>query len=361
MHCPKCGTQNPDDAQVCSSCNLEIPKSQGGTGKIIPKMSSLAIAAFVLGILGLFSCGLTAIPAIVLGIISFILIEKSGGKLTGSKFAVWGVVLPVVLSCAIVVPGILKMRKIAFQMFCATNLAEIGMSMLTYANDFDNKFPRSGGKDSVWMGRILDWRAKNRFDAYGLADDGSGGQGSITSCFYLLIKYSYQPPQKAFVCRGDAGVTAFNPADEGVGGQELVDFWDFGSEPTRHCSYSYHMPFGRYVLTKSSESGMAVVADRNPLQDSPAATAKPWPGIYNPAGGRKAVKYGNAITHQEDAQNVLFMDFHVGQEKRPFCGINDDNIYTSWDGGDIRIGAPPIIGRSGPQDRLDSLLVHDGP
>jgi hypothetical protein len=119
------------------------------------------------------------------------------------------------------------------------------------------------------------------------------------------------------------------------------------------------MPFGLYALTTSSEPGMAVAADRNPWQDSPAATAKEYPGVFNPDGGRETVKYGNAIAHQEDAQNVLFMDIHVGQEKASFCGINDDNIYTFWDGGDIRRGSTPAIG-SAPQDRLDSLLVHDG-
>ena len=104
---------------------------------------------------------------------------------------------------------------------------------------------------------------------------------------------------------------------------------------------------------------MAVAADRNPWMDSPGATAKVFPGTYAPDGGKEAVTYGNAIAHQGDAQNVLFLDIHVGQEKRPFCGINDDNIYTLWDGGDIRIGTPPKIG-SEPQGRLDSLLVHDG-
>jgi len=55
----------------------------------------------------------------------------------------------------------------------------------------------------------------------------------------------------------------------------------------------------------------------------------------------------------------LFLDIHVSQEKRPFCGINDDNIYTLWDGGDIRKGQMPVIGDV-PGGRLDSLLVHDG-
>jgi hypothetical protein len=105
---------------------------------------------------------------------------------------------------------------------------------------------------------------------------------------------------------------------------------------------------------------MAVAADRNPLQDSPAASAKQWPGIFDPDGGKEYVKYGNAIAHQEDAQNVLFLDIHIGQEKRPFCGINDDNIYTYWNGGDIREGGAPTLGVNPLQERLDSLLVTDG-
>ena len=81
--------------------------------------------------------------------------------------------------------------------------------------------------------------------------------------------------------------------------------------------------------------------------------------LFVPEGGREAVKVGNANQHQEDGQNVLFLDSHVGFEKNPYAGINDDNIYTYWDGGDVRRGAPPVLG-STPQDRTDSLLVHDG-
>jgi len=198
----------------------------------------------------------------------------------------------------------------------------------------------------------------NRFEAYGVAPAGTGGTANISSCFYLLVKYAEVTP-KSFICKGDSGTSEFKPADDGAGNLDLIALWDFGLEPETHCSYSYHMPFGLYALTTSSEPGMAVAADRNPLQDSPAATHKTWPGTFLPEGGKDAVKYGNAIAHQEDAQNVLFLDVHVGQEKRAFCGINDDNIYTYWDGGDIRIGAAPTIG-SVPGDRLDSLLVNDG-
>jgi hypothetical protein len=36
------------------------------------------------------------------------------------------------------------------------------------------------------------------------------------------------------------------------------------------------------------------------------------------------------------------MDNHVSFMKEPFCAVNDDNIYTFWNQGDIRIGSYPI-------------------
>jgi hypothetical protein len=250
-------------------------------------------------------------------------------------------------------------------MVCGTNLSGIGKAMLNYANDYEDELPRAGGRNSVWSAQIPQWDATNRFNAYGVSATGDGGQATISSCFYLLVKYAEVTP-KSFICKGDSGTTEFKPADDGAGNRDLIDLWDFGpfvsatDNASNHCSYSYHMPFGLYALTTSSEPGMAVAADRNPWQASPAASAKQMGSVgFNPDGGKEAVKAGNAIAHQEDAQNVLFLDIHVGQMKNPFCGINDDNIYTFWDGGDIRIGSPPITGASEPGDRLDSLLVHD--
>jgi hypothetical protein len=57
------------------------------------------------------------------------------------------------------------------------------------------------------------------------------------------------------------------------------------------------------------------------------------------------------------------MDIHVNFEKRATCGINDDNIYTSWTDTSQpgkELGATPIPGVSMPAQRLDSLVVHDG-
>jgi len=232
----------------------------------------------------------------------------------------------------------------------------IGKAMLVYASDYDGEFPRVGGRNTIWSSRIQNWLADNRFVAYGLNIDGTGGYATITASFYLLVKYAELKPE-SFICKGDTGATEFRPADNGHGDRELVDLWDFGIEPRVHCSYSYHMPYGTYALTTTSEPGMAVAADPNPWIMAPAADPKDIAG-FDPDGGEEAVKIGNAITHNEDGQNVLFIDRHVSFEKRCFCGINDDNIYTYWDGPDIRRGAVPVRG-SQPADRLDCFLVND--
>ncbi len=269
------------------------------------------------------------------------------------------VIAIIALLMGILMPALARVRQIAFRMVCGTNLSGIGKAMLIYSNDYDDELPRAGGRNAQWGGPVQ-WMADNRFMAYGVSPDGSGGVGTITSCFYLLVKYAEVTP-KSFICKGDSGTQEFKPADDGAGNLELIDLWDFGLDPIKRCSYSYHMPFGLYALTTSSEPGMAVAADRNPWIESPAADGKADRfANFIPEGSREQVNVGNAIAHQEDGQNVLFMDTHVGFEKNSYCAINDDNLYTFWSGGDIRKGALPIP-LSEPFDRLDSYVVHDFP
>jgi len=251
-----------------------------------------------------------------------------------------------------------KSRADVYRVTCAQNLSVIGKAMMSYTNDYDGKLPRSGGSSSFYSPYILRWDGANQFEAFDLKSDGSGGHASISSCFYLLVKYSDVLP-KSFICPGDSGTTEFKLADAEADKKILVDLWDFGRFAFEHCSYSYHMQFGLYPLTTSCEPGMAVAADRNPWIRSPASRAKHFPNNFSPDGGREAVKAGNSISHEQEGQNVLFLDNHVNFEKRSFCGINDDNIYTYWYDGDIRIGYPAMPGESA--DSTDSLLIHDQP
>ena len=275
------------------------------------------------------------------------------------------VIAIIALLMGILMPALAKVRQIAFRMVCGTNLSGIGKAMMLYATDYDDEFPRAGGRTTKWAANIPDWLATNRFGAYGIGADGSGGVATITSSLYLLIKYADVTP-KSFICKSDSGVTEFNPIDKGVVDRDITQLWDFGpynsatDNPNYHCSYAYHLPFGRYALTTSSDPGLAVAADRSPWIKSPSADKKPFPGAYIAGGGTEAVKAGNSPAHQNDAQNVLYLDIHVDQAKTPACGINDDNIYTYQDGTDISLGSPPTQLTNQPQNREDSFLVNDG-
>ena len=369
MYCSECGKENPDNAQLCHSCNSVLTSSPTQGPAVSVKTSGMAIAAMVLGILSFFTLGLTALPALIFGIISLVIIEKSGGRITGRGFAIAGIVTPVLgllPLMGILLPALTRTRSVAYRPVCGTNLQGLGKAMLIYSNDYDDEYPRAGGINSTWGSHLgggpQGWMADNRFGASGIGSDGSGGMATVSSSLYLLVKYVEVTP-KSFICNKDSGATEFRPTEYATGDRRLIDLWDFGPNSSEHCSYAYHMPYGLYPLTLSSEPGMAVAADRNPWMKSPSSEGKSSSLLasYNPEGGREKVGIGNAITHQEDGQNVLFMDIHVSFEKVAFCGINDDNIYTfDLRDGEPRRGGYPIANVSEPTHRTDSFLVNDG-
>jgi hypothetical protein len=363
MNCPKCNRRNPDDAQICTSCSAVLNPAST-TERIFPKNSGLATASLILAILCPFTCGITAIPAMICGIISLILIDKSGGKITGRGFAIIGIVSPVIALFVIFVLFYLadNSKKIHPKVVCATNLSGIGRAMLVYNSDYEDLLPQAGGPGTIWQTKINNWRAKDRITAFNLNPDDTGGAATISSSLYLLVKYSEMSP-KSFCCPADRKTKPFKASDY-TSGMDDEDAWDFGPEPSKHCSYSYHMCYGSYPLSfATSQSGMAIAADRNPWLDPSAdTTGFKWDDNTKTTGSEniKGYQKGNAGHHKREGQNVLFVDAHVAFEKRPCCGVNDDNIYTYWNGPIIQQGAPPVIG-SQPADKLDSLLVNEPP
>ena len=122
------------------------------------------------------------------------------------------VIAIIALLMGILMPALARVRQLAFRMTCGTNLSGIGKAMLIYANDYEDELPRAGGRNTAW-GQVANWQAPSRVTAYGLtAADNSGGKASISSCFYLLVKYAEVTP-KSFICKGDSGTTEFKLAD----------------------------------------------------------------------------------------------------------------------------------------------------
>lgn len=386
MNCPKCGKENMNDSNNCFFCNTPFRETNTENEPVTVSVSKLAILAIALS----FCCMLFTMPvifainnpqiispkvtwvtqlfsishilfviSIIVGFVSLIRIEKSGGRITGRNFAVAGILLPVFIGLLPILYAMATYpRCVAFRMVCGTNLSGIGKAMLIYANDYHDEFPRAAGRNGIWKTQI-DYDAQLRNEAYGMDNFGTGGGATISASLYLLVKYAEVTP-KSFICNrtkdgGDKGVSEYKPPKN----TDLTNLWDFGPEPWKHCSYAYHIPYSSYTLTTSSEPGMAVAADRNPWM--PSVGWKPKKFVeFNPDGDRRLTNNGNTPCHQDEGQNVLYLDTHVNFENTSSCGVNEDNIYTSWNGTDIRKGKQPVFG-SEPEDRKDSLLVNDPP
>lgn len=285
------------------------------------------------------------------------------------------VIAIIALLMGILMPALARVRQLAFRMTCGSNLNGIGKAMLLYANDNDDELPRAAGRNALWGPTVFD--APTRALAYKVTStDGTGGSATIGSCFYLLVKFAEVTP-KSFLCKGDTGVSEFSVTATGATTTtpiELTSLWDFGSDPSKFCSYTYHAPWGNYALTTSSEPGFAVAADRNPYLAAPGGAVvktfvnqgvTPTVTFVGKTGDSTSQLYGNSIVHQEDGQNVMFLDTHVTFEKRAYCSLEDDNIYTvarTADKGDDLGVAPTYISAAGgtqPRSRKDSLLLHD--
>jgi prepilin-type N-terminal cleavage/methylation domain-containing protein/prepilin-type processing-associated H-X9-DG protein len=271
----------------------------------------------------------------------------------------------IALLMAILMPALAKVRSIAFRMTCGTNLSGIGKAILIYASDYEDEFPRAGLTPAVLDERgITDCMAVNSGISGWAADTRDlafeNGMATVSSCLYLLVKLADVTP-KSFICKSDADTTKFELADGFAPAAvppdfELINAWDFGpwkdkqDNADNRCSYAYHHPFSVFALTTSCEPGMAVAADSNPwmwhagmspVKNSGENGAYPGTnysrgpygskGIYDPYGDRDHIRYGNSVTHQEEGQNVLYLDGHVSFEKQPFCGVEEDNIYTAYD------------------------------
>jgi prepilin-type N-terminal cleavage/methylation domain-containing protein len=271
------------------------------------------------------------------------------------------VIAIIALLMSILMPALAQVRRLAQRIICATHLSAIGKAMLVYAEDNEQDFPRSGGRLSTLSntGKINNWHALTgnpspQAGAFG----GTADQiASVTSCFFLLIKYSDGIP-KIFNCAGDLNARVFDLSDwTGAGGgttalTDIRDAWDFGNGqegtlwPGQYVSYSYHMPFNWidggnsvcFALRSSESAASPVCSERNPYLDINAKSYLDAHGTQekpvkwdNSIGVIDVDKVRNAATHQREGQNVLYVDAHVEFESSPSCGVQNDLIWVPWE------------------------------
>jgi prepilin-type processing-associated H-X9-DG protein len=148
MYCPKCGAENTEDVKLCSACGEALATQAAGSAADA-KTSRLAITSLVLGISSILCAIVTAVPAIIFGIVSLVKINNSDGRLKGKGLAIAGIsvsavmliIFVVAMLLAILMPALARTKVMAERIVCGTNIKGLVTATMIYANDYDEKLP----------------------------------------------------------------------------------------------------------------------------------------------------------------------------------------------------------------------------
>jgi prepilin-type processing-associated H-X9-DG protein len=112
------------------------------------RTSGMAIASLVLGILGMFSCGVTALVGLILGFVAMGKVKRSNGTITGHGIALAGTIVSAIfllftvpMGAAIFLPALAKAKARAQSVQCMNNVHRLDIAIQSYAAEHDGQFP----------------------------------------------------------------------------------------------------------------------------------------------------------------------------------------------------------------------------
>ena len=148
---------NPVDS---SSINSGSPPSAAEAIQP-PKRCGLATASLVLGILGIFPCGVFGVIGLPLGITALVKIGRSNGRLKGNGLAIAGISCSTVALVGLVMqmflvatllPALSTARAAAMQAKVLSQARQLAAEATVYASDHDNQYPPADN----WVQALLD-------------------------------------------------------------------------------------------------------------------------------------------------------------------------------------------------------------
>jgi len=144
-----------------------LPGATAATGAPPPvptgapaKRSGMAVASLVLGILGVISCGATALVGLILGIIAMSKIRQSKGTLRGEGIALAGTIVSgvflflipfIAILASMLLPALAKAKERAQTIVCVNNMKQLSVAVRIYASDHNDQFPPA----ATWCDAIL--------------------------------------------------------------------------------------------------------------------------------------------------------------------------------------------------------------
>lgn len=118
-----------------------------GAATATGKTSALAVTSLVLGILGVFTCGATALFGLILGIVAMIKVSNSRGALRGQGLALAGTIVSAIfllllpVMAAMLLPALAAAKQKAMQISCMNNEKQLALAVMLYSGDHANHYP----------------------------------------------------------------------------------------------------------------------------------------------------------------------------------------------------------------------------
>jgi len=254
----------------------------------------------------------------------------------------------IALLISILLPSLNRARETANRVKCSSNLRQIALAMIMYANDNKGLFPRS--LDNATSTAGINYASAAASDSF------TGAETNSPATAMFMVMRNQDITAEAFICP-----STNDTKDTFGGGSNTAKVRSSFSSKT-NLSYSTQMPFmgtGTSVirLNNSLSSDYPILADMNPgiVGNTPIDNVN---AAYTAA--QNTMKDANSNNHDGDGQNVCYTDAHVEWFTSPFAGVQRntarDNIYTSDVESDNAVGTSGAVD-VGPTDSNDSVLL----
>jgi prepilin-type N-terminal cleavage/methylation domain-containing protein len=272
------------------------------------------------------------------------------------------------LLVSILLPSLGRAREQARRVSCASNLRQIGLAAVMYANENRGKFPRTYHKPGAALlnstkGGRDNGPADNPFSL--TQPEKPVGASNAAASLYLLLRGRYVT---ADVFRCPSNIMA-QPIDPGT----IDQCSNFPSPMRVYNSYSYAAQFPvqkaitagwRFDLSLPPEYPLA--SDISPGKGGRNYTTGDTQDVssvpYN--AGPKTLARANSNNHKNAGQQVVYVDGHVEWSTSPFCGPVKpgrpwrDNVFANTDGVDEATGLGGKV-HAPPQEQTD-VVLHPG-